>query len=191
MSADAILVTYFGRNQHPVMRQHIDDVTAPWRVVAQLEVRPPSRGSFDKFDEDYPWHEAAQLQQKRYNEICDAMAAWPNARVIYMGFVTIPPAVHLGSLFGQTVDVAIFQHHHGNLNWRWPSDAATPKLLAHPSHSPARSSYEGDVLLRVAASYTVAVDDTQWIVAEGTPEYHLSLDPPSPDGIRSRQTSPT
>lgn len=186
MASEAILVTHLATHRHPLAPKQLEATTAPWRVVHHVCVRPPVREELDEFDESYPWAEAAASQREQFREIRDAMITWPDARVVYMGFVPIPLAFQLGSLFGQTTDLAIFQYHQDNRDWRWPSEDQTPELMASPMRFPAKPGSVQEVLIRVSGSYRVAAEDTQSISGDAhMHELELSLAHPHPRGMRS------
>jgi hypothetical protein len=185
MTGNAILVTQLATRRHPLRDQYITAVTAPRTIVARVDVRPPVQEELDEFDENYPWAEAASMQREQFAQVLSALEAWPDAEILYMGFAPVPLAIHLGSLFGQTADVSIFQYHRHDKSWRWPSAERTPLQMAPITAPSADARSERDVLLRVAVSYSISGEDTRWIAGESNHVFDLGLAAPRLDAIRS------
>ena len=185
MKNQAIVVLHVGTDSHPIRPEEVSSVTEAWREVDRIEVEVPRRNSFGAFDGGYPWLEAAAAQREAAGQLRDAMAAWPAAEVIYMGYVPVPLAIHFGSLLDQATPAVVFQHHHENHSWGWPSEVPTANLMA-PTRTPAGDSAStAELLLRVSCSYRVLPAHTTSIAPGQLHEMDLAVRGPEPDVLRS------
>src|SRR5690606_32067730 len=131
------------------------------------------------------WTEAEQQQVEQYQAVLEVRGCHPQAQLLYMGFAPVPLALHLGMLLGHTARVEIFQHHPDELNWIWPKNTPSRKLLRPTQGPPADASSTRDVLIRVSCSHPIPPAKTQFL-AERCHVYDIALERPSRGALQSR-----
>jgi CHAT domain-containing protein len=185
LMVDAILIRHHSLHRVPIQAADIDALRRRWPRIEEIRIEPPARETFAQFDESYPWEAAKQQQAEQYRAVEAARDAHPEAQLLYMGFVAVPLAVHLGSMLGQTARVEIFQHHPQTLSWAWPKNAPTRKLLRPPNEPQADPSSSREVLIRVSCSHKVQPSQTEFL-ADRCHVYDLALLEPIPTALQSR-----
>ncbi|MCA9686703.1 MAG: SAVED domain-containing protein, partial [Myxococcales bacterium] len=181
---DAILIRHMPVRRFVVQPAKIDVLRPLWPEIEIVDIEPPARNDLHDFHAGYPWAEAAAQQERQIERIREARTRWPGAQLIYMGFVPIPLAFHLGTLLGQGTQIEIYNHQHDSHSWSWATSVPTRKLLA-PHRAPAGDGNSTRELLhRVSVSYPVQPEQTEAIVRE--PQiYEVAVNSPSPTVLRS------
>ena len=180
----AIVIRHVAVPQHPLTDAGLRGALPPGVEFERFDIEPEMR-TLDRFDQSYDWCAAAREQESRYQELLELHHDNPDWPIYYFGFVPIPLAFHLGACLGQAIDVQIFQHHHRNGNWCWPSNLPTRPLLSAPAHPRIRGSFEGDLLIRVSLSYTIEPTLTVGLSDAPTHEYDLLAEVSDPDALNS------
>lgn len=182
---DALLIRHSAIRSDPIYEADIEVLRRRWPRIEEVRIEPAKCDRFDQFDETYPWTEAEQQQVAQYQAVLGARDRYPNAQLLYMGFVPIPLAVHLGWLLGHTARVEIFQHHPEELNWNWPKTTPSRKLLRPAQGPPPDASSTRDVLIRVSCSHPIPPAKTQFL-AERCHVYDIAVERPSRSALQSR-----
>lgn len=182
---DAILIKHTSMRAAPLRPSDVDALREHYPQLEEIAIEPPERDFRYHYDESYPWAEAIAVHERGYAAVLDAQQRHPNAALLYMGFVTIPLAVHLGSLFGQFARFEmIYQYDPRRERWDWPETAATPNLLA-PLRQPRHDhSSTRDILIRVSCSHEVVPSKTQ-ALGDQPHEIDVAVASPDPTVLRS------
>jgi hypothetical protein len=178
--SQTLVLTQFTARQHPITRELLEFLRGQYPSAEHVPIEPPQREALDDFDENYPWAEAAQHQEQQFRAARDAS---PDAQLVYAGLAPIPLVFHLGTLLGQTAKPTIFQHHHQNRDWQWPSTVPTPDLFdPYPLRRPGNIGTPGDVQIRVWTSYPLAAATLSAFVPH---VYDVGVRRPKPDVLAS------
>jgi hypothetical protein len=177
-----LILTQFATRQYPLTRELLEFLRGQYPLAEHVAIEPPQREALDDFDENYPWAEAAQQQEQQFRA---AREAWPDAQLVYAGLAPIPLVFHFGTLLGQTARPTIFQHHHQNRDWRWPSMEPTPDLFDPYPRRPSNIGASGEVLMCVSVSYRLAAQSTATLRVFAPHAYDVGVRRPNPDVLAS------
>lgn len=161
----------------PINLRDVATAMAPGRPFgAPLWVRPTVG--------DLPWAVAAAKQADIVNEAIDrSRGLLPKFSVF--SFAQIPLALHLGFVLSDRVEVECYQFDRQRKTWRWPDDAANADLGIDVKGVPGRKvKKEGEAVIRVSLSATIAPDDTRAVVT-GAVEIDISVKNPDVMWLRS------
>jgi len=134
------------------------------------------------------WQDAARILLDGYRaKVKPVLTAHPDYDFTYFGTVSIPLAVQLGFLVGTWHPVNVFQHHHGQKDWRWPDpDGAGPALEVETSPlSSGGSLAEGDLVVRVSTSHVIEPALTRELVSRPLAEVDIKTRTISEDTFAS------
>lgn len=140
---------------------------------------------------DLSFENIALLQQRKFNEVVKPlMDDYPDARIIYFGYVPIPISFHLGFLVGNTREYTIYQLHHQTN--KWYKEAVKPSEDYEFSIKPITFPLEkqrgkGDVVVRIATSYAIDEQATYQLVQNPENEFDISLEKPHVDSLYSQE----
>lgn len=164
-------------------REAIQALPDAWKALPRhfAIIRPDSMSLAES--EYSHWPSLRDLQKQQFSEVlAPLLQAKEEALVLYFGAAPIPLAIHLGSLLGNWRKVRIAVQDHVSNDWSLllaPSGAA-PKAITHRGLPTTTAGGTGDVVMRVATSYTIHADSTNFI-QHPLAEIELNADPESPD----------
>lgn len=146
----------------------------------------PFRASL-KAQREVDWTAAMLEQEKQFNErLADKITT--RGRLSYLGFVSIPLAVHLGYLVEDTIKIDVYQRRSRPKAWTWDKDRARSRPRLRPSNVPELGSRDaGPVVMRVSVSQLIAPGDTRAVVPSSLAEVDVALVEPKRDAILTRE----
>lgn len=133
------------------------------------------------------WRRLQRAQATRWDEV---RRSRPQGRfgLAYFGLTFVPLAIDLGARVGTFAELYVCQRHHARKDWRWETEEAHPEAEPVVQGVPGTGAdVEGDVVIRVATSYSISPTDTREMVEHPLAEIDIGLaSGPDPDALRGR-----
>jgi hypothetical protein len=173
---------------HPVLwgvsRDEVDDALPPERRNISHVVSIDIPWSSDTPHAD--WTKLKRMQEEQLRErLLPHLRQYPEDTVAYFGAAPIPLAMHLGFLIPTWARVEVYQQHHDEKHWRYAELARSSVQLSRSNVPSDRNELNGDVVLRVSASYEIDPTELTPLVESSIAHVGVSVDPLERDNLRS------